>query len=675
MIATLMTAMGRRPAAAACAITLALSGVLVYGRPQSPGQSFQTLDSDYTQQLFGVTSSLAGPGGYLGGVAVLQNGNVLAVECAQNGTRLHRFSGSATTTVHGSTVHAETVQAIAGGCGMVVHPNGTLYLNMNDGVHGVANVDPTTGATIALMGPPGNALGIAVDPVTNHLLYAGYDCRAGVYGPTCTLYDVDPATGLVASTPIVFKPKDEIAYVDGMYFDPTGQYIFLDNRYPVERLTVLDRSGKIVQHVPVGSEPAGIGFHGGSDRFVVTNNTDGTMTMFRFPPKDSTTDDYQKPPDVAWFASGGFRGDLSQVGPDGCLYATQAGTRYNDYTETTENSIVQICGGFSPPPGITLVSPPPATGTLEGAVVDALTRAPIASANVRLSSAIVTATDSTGHYALSVMPGTYDATVTATNYVTATVSGIAVTAGDTTTRNFALTRIVADLRLTASAPATVTAGASFAYTFTATNAGPFPANSVVVSHVMPSSTAFGSISAPKGWTCTTPAVGSTGTISCAKASMASGETAPFSFTVAVTCPWTGGDAIGISAMINSSTPDPNPLDNVASIGTGVVIPPPVISGAAAGVTKLWPPNQQMIPVPVNYVAAGGCGGSVTTSLSVSSDEGSSADWKVVDSHLVKLRAAREGSKRDRTYTITITATDGMRTSTKTVQVIVPHDSR
>ena len=673
MIEMPMIAMGRRQAAAACAVALALSGVLVYGRPQYPGQSFLTLDNKYTQQLFGVTSSFASSGGYLGGVAVLQNGDVLAVECVENGTRLHRFRGSATTTVHRSAVHAETVQPIAGGCGIVVHPNGTLYLNMNDGVHGVANVDPTTGATIALMGPPGNALGIAVDPVTNHLLYAGYDCRAGVYGPTCTLYDVDPATGFVGPTPIVFKPKDELAYVDGIYFDPTGQYIFLDNRFPIERLTVLDRNGTIVQHVPVGSEPAGIGFHGGSDRFVVTSNIDGTMTMFRFPPKDSTTDEYRELLDMAWFARDGFRGDLSQVGPDGCLYATQAGTRYNDYTETDENSIVRICGGFSPPAGITFV--PPATGMLEGAVVDALSRAPIAAAGVRLSSAIVTATNSTGRYSLSVMPGTYDATVTAPNYVTATASGIIVTAGDTTTRHFALTRLAADLRITASAPATATAGASLTYTFTATNAGPFPANGVVVSHAMPSGSTFGSIGTPKGWTCTTPAVGSAGTASCAKASMASGETAAISFIVALKCPWTAGSAVAVSATINSSTFDPNPLDNVASIGTGVIIPPPVISGAAAGVTKLWPPNQQMVAVPVNYVAAGGCGGSVTSSLSVSSNQGSSVDWKVVDRHLVNLRAAREGSSGDRTYTITITATDGIRTSTKTVQVIVPHDSR
>ena len=52
---------------------------------------------------------------------------------------------------------------------------------------------------------------------------------------------------------------------------------------------------------------------------------------------------------LSLFASGGFRGDLSQVGADGCLYLTQDGTRYDDGTVTNEDSLVQICGGFAPP--------------------------------------------------------------------------------------------------------------------------------------------------------------------------------------------------------------------------------------------------------------------------------------------------------------------------------------
>jgi hypothetical protein len=54
-------------------------------------------------------------------------------------------------------------------------------------------------------------------------------------------------------------------------------------------------------------------------------------------------------------ASGAFRGDISQVGPDGCLYVPMEGTRYangaiSDVLNTgSDNSVVRICGGFSPP--------------------------------------------------------------------------------------------------------------------------------------------------------------------------------------------------------------------------------------------------------------------------------------------------------------------------------------
>jgi hypothetical protein len=86
------------------------------------------------------------------------------------------------------------------------------------------------------------------------------------------------------------------------------------------------------------------------------------MTRFDFP-----ADDYTQVPAQSVFASGGFRGDLSQVGADGCIYLTQGGTRYNDGTTTLENSLVRICGGFAPPvptPTTLDLTPPTATNTV-----------------------------------------------------------------------------------------------------------------------------------------------------------------------------------------------------------------------------------------------------------------------------------------------------------------------
>src|SRR5438034_10027273 len=112
------------------------------------------------------------------------------------------------------------------------------------------------------------------------------------------------------------------------------------------------------------SEPDGTAFHASSPRFVVTNNTDGTMTRFDFP-----ADDFTQPPVRSTFASGGFRGDLSQVGADGCLYLTQDGTRYDDGTVTDESSLGRICGGFAPPPGVAVTGSMTGGGRIAGSAV------------------------------------------------------------------------------------------------------------------------------------------------------------------------------------------------------------------------------------------------------------------------------------------------------------------
>src|SRR5712692_426771 len=132
----------------------------------------------------------------------------------------------------------------------------------------------------------------------------------------------------------------------------------MSNRAPIFRLTVLDRSGAIVQHVPMSSEPDGIAFHAVTPEFVVTSDTDGTVTRFDFP-----GDDFTMPPVQSVFASGGFRGDLSQVGGDGCLYLTQDGTRFDDGTTSGSDSIVRICQGFVPPPGVSTTTTSSSTST------------------------------------------------------------------------------------------------------------------------------------------------------------------------------------------------------------------------------------------------------------------------------------------------------------------------
>jgi len=76
------------------------------------------------------------------------------------------------------------------------------------------------------------------------------------------------------------------------------------------------------------------------------------------------------------------------------------------------------------------------------------------------------------------------------------------------------------------------AGANLTYGISVTNNGPVAAANVVMNDPLPSGTTLQSITAPSGWTCTTPSVGSNGTVSCTNPSLAVG-TANFTLVVRV----------------------------------------------------------------------------------------------------------------------------------------------
>lgn len=302
------------------------------------GQSFTFLQSGFTQDIFGVSNH------FMGGVAFAPDGDPWVDDCAFSGSELHRYDAQSTPPpVNGTSLHTESIVSSNAGCGLTNHPNGSLYTNSS----GVVKLDASTGAqTGGPFGPAGNALGIAPDPQTGDLVYVG---SGG------TLVKVDP--GLTTSS--TFSTVTTGNFVDGIAWSPDGNFLFLSNRSPITRLTILRRDGTLVQHANMSNEPDGISFHAATPKFVVTNNTNGTMTRFDFP-----GDDFTQVPTQSTFASGGFRGDLTQVGPDGCIYLTQAGTRYNNGTVTSQNSLVRICGGFAPPPGVVpaiSLSPPSAT--------------------------------------------------------------------------------------------------------------------------------------------------------------------------------------------------------------------------------------------------------------------------------------------------------------------------
>ena len=107
-------------------------------------------------------------------------------------------------------------------------------------------------------------------------------------------------------------------------------------------------------------------------------------------------------------------------------------------------------------------------------------------------------------------------------------------------------------------------------------------------------------------------------------------------------------------------------------------------------STLWPPDGTMREITIQANATDNSGGAVTLSVKVTSDEpavgpgdpADEIDWEILDvdseTGLIRLnlRAERLGNGDDRTYTVTITATDEAgNVSITTVEFAVPHDQR
>ena len=271
----------------------------------------------------------------MGGVAFAPDGDVWVDDCVGGGSELHRYDiQGVAPDVNGTKLHPESVVLSDAGCGLANHADGFMYSNTINS--GAVQIDASTGApTGSVFGPAGNALGIASDPQTGDVVYVAQNCR---FTGVCDIITVDPATN--ASSIFVSLPG--FNFIDGIFFTPDGSQLFLAKRAPGFAVTIVDRdapgarTGSFNRDIALPAEPDDIAFH--ADGFVVTANLNGTMSRIDF-----------NPDTVSSFASGGFRNDLSQVGSDGCLYTTQAGTRYDDGTVTGQNSVVRICPGFIPP--------------------------------------------------------------------------------------------------------------------------------------------------------------------------------------------------------------------------------------------------------------------------------------------------------------------------------------
>jgi uncharacterized repeat protein (TIGR01451 family)/uncharacterized delta-60 repeat protein len=102
------------------------------------------------------------------------------------------------------------------------------------------------------------------------------------------------------------------------------------------------------------------------------------------------------------------------------------------------------------------------------------------------------------------------------------------------------------------------------YTATVKNNGPYTAAQLALVDTIPSGTNFVSI-APGAWSCSTPAVGGRGNVSCSLGSLGPNLTSTITFAVKVTVP--GSVSISDTATVSAATSDPNTSNNSTTLAT------------------------------------------------------------------------------------------------------------
>jgi len=128
----------------------------------------------------------------------------------------------------------------------------------------------------------------------------------------------------------------------------------------------------------------------------------------------------------------------------------------------------------------------------------------------------------------------------------------------------------ADLFVFKSATATVDAGSDVTYMIAVDNSlGPDDAQNVTMTDPLPANTTFVALPNAGGFTCTTPAVGTNGTVSCTLATLVHNASPVITVVARINPATPAGTVITNTASVTSSTSDPNPNNNSASASTTV----------------------------------------------------------------------------------------------------------
>jgi hypothetical protein len=202
--------------------------------------------------------------------------------------------------------------------GLAFGRDGRLYAARRTGARSgsVLELDQDSGAVLRTVAADLPCpTGLAADPRSGDLFVSTVDCAPGVLrlaGPARGAADVSAyVTGIAA---------------DGLTFDRDGT-LYVAHAPDAEGATVSAVAPTVAPHPgarrPLAAVPGADGTAlgtpataDGTPPFLVVNRHDGTITRVDLTAPGRTTD----------LVTGGSRGDLSAVGPDGCLYATQTDT-------------------------------------------------------------------------------------------------------------------------------------------------------------------------------------------------------------------------------------------------------------------------------------------------------------------------------------------------------------
>ncbi len=122
-------------------------------------------------------------------------------------------------------------------------------------------------------------------------------------------------------------------------------------------------------------------------------------------------------------------------------------------------------------------------------------------------------------------------------------------------------------------PDPVIAGNNITFTQSVTNNSTIvPAQNVVLTQTTPPGTTFVSMTPPAGWSCTTPSLGGTGTVTCTKTDPLAPSTnsGNFVFVVATDPGLANGSTITQPVSTSTTSPEPNTANNTTSTVTDVI---------------------------------------------------------------------------------------------------------